>query len=192
MTEATIDLFTCPRMHGGLQLSPDSCARSYKAGKRAEAWETAYRCRGCEIGAEHAGEKTVVAQPRLNFCVRCGSVSHRIVGRLLCVSCFNRQREYIIGMNARGTSNLTYRPPSIWNSDHGIQVGHDADEVAAVCRRLMDVSPTRLDNYGSARPIEVQEWWQDMVIPHSLVIRKALHAVKWGIATPPSNPPSKG
>lgn len=167
MTEAASDLVACPRIPGALRLSTASCARSYKAGKSAEPWETAHHCLGCEIGARHAGEKIIVVPPPRHVCVRCGTHSRRLVGKLVCISCFNRQREYIIGANARGSAILAYRVPAIWDTELGIQIGHDASEVETVCQRLMDGRPAWLENYGTARPAEIREWWHGMVIPHS-------------------------
>lgn len=172
MTEATLELIACPRMPGGLRLSPASCARSYQAGKTAEPWETSHHCQGCEIGARNAGEKVIVVPPRQHFCARCGDPTHRLIGRLLCASCFNRQREYVIGANARGTPTFAYQAPAIWDTDLGIQVGRDAAEVATVCQRLLDRRPAWVEGYGTARPTEIREWWNGIVIPNSLQRRR--------------------
>jgi hypothetical protein len=48
--------FTCPKLPGGLHLARAACANLYQRGKRADPWETAHHCRGCMIGARHAGE----------------------------------------------------------------------------------------------------------------------------------------
>lgn len=104
-----LGLFTCPRMPGGLRLMPVSCAANYRAGKRAEPWETTHRCQGCAIGARHAGE-SVVAKPVEHHCTACGAPSPRLVFGVVCVSCFNRLGEALRGRNARG------KIPRKWNA----------------------------------------------------------------------------
>ncbi len=178
MTKATLELIACPRMPGGLRLSPASCARSYQDSQKAEPWDTARHCQGCGIGARNSGEKVIVVPPRQHFCVRCGDPTRRLIGRLLCVSCFNRQREYVIGVNARGTPAFDYQAPDIWDTDLGIQVGRDAAEVATVCQRLLDLRPAWVEGYGAARSTEIRDWWQAMVIPHSAQRRQN----KFGLA----------
>ena len=94
--------FTCPRQPGGLNLSPQSCADLYQRGKTAEKWQTAYLCRGCAIGAGHAGEKVrPISETPTDRC-ECGNVAHRLIYGRLCVSCYNRMVEALKDRNARG------------------------------------------------------------------------------------------
>lgn len=44
------------------------------------------------------------------ICSRCHRVGMRLVGGDICVSCWNRQREVIIGKNARGRKPLKHPP----------------------------------------------------------------------------------
>jgi len=106
----TVEMFTCPRMPGGLRLSPASCASSYQRGKKAEKWETAHLCQGCDIGAQHAGEVVakIVERP-MHRCRACGAQSYRLVHGIICVSCFNRLAEALKGKNARGKMPLKWR-----------------------------------------------------------------------------------
>lgn len=91
-----MDLFTCPRHAGDLTITPATCAQMYRRGKRAEPWDACARCRGCEIGAKHAGE-IIVAEPAMRECLRCGRKARRLIGNRLCLSCYNRERELITG-----------------------------------------------------------------------------------------------
>jgi len=78
-------------------LSPKSCAERW-----AKA-EPGSSCHGCAIGAQHAGQTPAPPPPVRQPCVRCGSTAHRLIGRAICICCFNRQREVIRGRNAKGS-----------------------------------------------------------------------------------------
>lgn len=101
------DIFTCPNMPGGLRLSVASCADSYRRGKTAQAWQTLHHCKGCAIGALHAGEAPPVEKPR--YRCSCGAQSTRLIQGVLCVSCYNRLAEALKGRNARGKRPLKWR-----------------------------------------------------------------------------------
>jgi hypothetical protein len=61
-------------------------------------------CRGCAIGATHAGA-TVVKYSWLYgavFCPRCDAGGARMIGSRVCVSCYNREGELKKGKNGRG------------------------------------------------------------------------------------------
>lgn len=66
-------------------------------------------CRGCQIGAAHAGrpQSTPAAASDEGWrCVHCGpSPTKRLVGEVFCISCYNRRRELISWRNGRN------RPP---------------------------------------------------------------------------------
>jgi hypothetical protein len=63
------------------------------------------KCRDCRIGAAHAGERHVHHSKifDLGICPRCRRGGSRMIGGRLCVSCYNREREFKIGRNAKGT-----------------------------------------------------------------------------------------
>ena len=74
---------------------------------RAEPFEALYHCRGCQLGAAHAGEKAVatseVAEAIRNVCPRCRRLANsRLIGGRLCISCYNRDREARISRNRKG------------------------------------------------------------------------------------------
>lgn len=80
-------------------------------------------CLDCEIGRYHAGGSAARQPRRLSRpscsvsadefgpvgdliaarCLRCGSGAHRLLAQSVCVSCYNRQRECLLGKNAKGT-----------------------------------------------------------------------------------------
>lgn len=99
-------LFRCESLRSDLTAA--ACARNH-AEKLNEA------CVLCPIGAAHAGKRQPPhrSAARGRFCVRClrtaadlrqheGSGRLRLVGGLICVSCYNRQAEMLRGRNAKG------------------------------------------------------------------------------------------
>jgi hypothetical protein len=63
------------------------------------------KCRDCRIGAAHAGERHIHRSAIFDMaiCPRCRRGGARMIGGRLCVSCYNREREFKIGKNAKGT-----------------------------------------------------------------------------------------
>ncbi len=110
-------LFTCQRHQGGLRLTTTTCAGLWhRARRNAEADQIRLApCVGCQVGASNAGAKVRPAAPvqataSVLSCVRCGQGARRLVGSRLCVSCYNRQREYEAGRNAKGGPPSQHRP----------------------------------------------------------------------------------
>jgi len=105
MCNHSAETFLCPRQSGGLLLLPSACAKLWQRGLTADATNAARLCRGCTIGAEHAGagSQAAPAVPAGHVCVRCGRSNLRIIASTgICVSCYNREREVRIGRNRRG------------------------------------------------------------------------------------------
>ena len=124
--------FRCDRY--GL-MSAAACGRSHSAAPSQVGLGRLSGCIGCPTGAAHAGVVPVPVQhAEANVCVRCrrdpeDSTQYRSTrqGRvrmvrngLLCVSCFNREREVVRGRNARNTRP---RAPPL----HGMHVGRIVD-----------------------------------------------------------------
>lgn len=84
-------------------LSVEACATNWRRaheGEGARSWH----CKGCKLGALHAGETAAnlwQGQGQL-ICSRCHSGCTRLIKGWVCVSCYNREREYRLGANARG------------------------------------------------------------------------------------------
>ncbi|MCF7979667.1 MAG: hypothetical protein K9L82_16995 [Chromatiaceae bacterium] len=90
---AEIELFDCPRHAGNLRLTATTCAQMWKRGKTAAKWDRLETCKGCKIGAEHAGEP--IKEEGGDRCIWCGKTqySRRLAHKLFCVSCWNRMVE---------------------------------------------------------------------------------------------------
>lgn len=103
------DYFKCERYSA--TLSVDACARMWRA-TNLEGSDSNMKCRICPLGAVHAGETAASISPLRGTltCGRCHRVSTRLIGRHLCVSCYNREREIRIGKNAKGTRPNKLRP----------------------------------------------------------------------------------
>lgn len=93
--------FDCSRLHAGL--TTFACSEMWRAAneRRSERYTA---CRSCFVGATHAGVSNASRSPISGalVCARCARGATRLIHKNLCVSCFNRERELIKGINARG------------------------------------------------------------------------------------------
>lgn len=107
--------FQCDRMRA--KLSTASCISMWrKADEINDGSHSA--CRLCPLGAVHAGEVAASMSPLKGSltCSRCHRTATRLIGGMHCVSCYNREREYVKGRNAKGTAPIkigTLEPRSI-------------------------------------------------------------------------------
>jgi hypothetical protein len=89
------------------RLSTTACADRWRTSQQATGYdaERFEKCRSCPLGASHAGQPVVVYSQLYgkSICPRCGKYSGRIINQTRCVSCYNREREFILGANAKGT-----------------------------------------------------------------------------------------
>ena len=89
------------------KLSTTACASRWRSSQwaRGEAADQFARCRGCPVGAQHAGQKHFHRSRIYGIarCVRCGAGATRMIGDRLCVSCSNREWEHRRGRNAKGS-----------------------------------------------------------------------------------------
>lgn len=92
--------FRCERLSATIQ--PDACATNWA---RATSGAGMLRCRGCPMGPMHAGEDSANAHPLRGqmVCSRCERGATRLVQGWLCISCYNRAREWRAGRNAKGS-----------------------------------------------------------------------------------------
>lgn len=95
-------LFRCEALRATMQVS--SCKERWEQANAKNAPERLDRCRGCTIGAAHAGVGDATSSPLFSsgICSRCHRKGLRLVGNDKCVSCWNREREYLLGRNAKG------------------------------------------------------------------------------------------
>lgn len=95
-------LFRCTILHA--DLTAQSCARNH-------CTATAIQCVRCEIGIQHAKILPPNEESNPNIrgtrpalpCVRCEECTYRLISGLICVPCYNREREVKAGKNAKGT-----------------------------------------------------------------------------------------
>jgi hypothetical protein len=103
------ELVECPAYR--LLLTESACATNWSAvaGRPMHTLTRLHHCLGCSMGAGRAG-KEAVPTPLPRFCCRCMRLSPRLMGRRLCPSCYNRERELRVGKNARGTDPIKITP----------------------------------------------------------------------------------
>jgi hypothetical protein len=106
--------FDCDRLHAGLTTT--ACAGMWRGANEARSGEAAFdryaKCRGCAVGATHAGVANASESPirGAKVCARCGRGATRLIWDHSCVSCYNREREQERGYNARGVPPTKLKP----------------------------------------------------------------------------------
>lgn len=97
-------MFKCARLSAVIQVS--NCSRMWDLANRNKTKSQCATslCKGCSIGADHSGVSDVSSSflSGSNICARCHRTGSRMVGGHICVSCWNREREWLIGKNRRG------------------------------------------------------------------------------------------
>lgn len=102
--------FECPRIPGRLTLSVGACATQHKAAQHRDWAQRLPHCVDCPMGAQHAGVEVAAPFQRSAVCLRCGDGSGRLVMQRFCVSCYNREREWRLGANAKGRPPRDFKP----------------------------------------------------------------------------------
>lgn len=114
-----IDYFELPELPGKqmfrcekrkASLSPEACKKMWSEGNRKGCDDRFLLCKACTVGAHHAGvgDSTLSPLYATPICARCGCGATRLIGGHLCVSCKNREYEYLKGKNARGNTPVTH------------------------------------------------------------------------------------
>lgn len=106
-------------------LSTQACADRWNAASRNSV------CSSCAIGRLHHQDNNPRAKPRLrketlNVCLRCGRSDLRVIqSSCICVSCYNREKEWSKGSNAKG------KPPAEFEPLHDVEIPieHDSGKV---------------------------------------------------------------
>lgn len=80
-----------------------ACETNWRASHGTDA-ERLWKCRTCPVGAVHAGETAASLSPLrgAKVCSRCQTGTTRLIRSWLCVSCYNRELEYVAKRNAKG------------------------------------------------------------------------------------------
>lgn len=115
-------MFRCERMAASLPV--EACAGRWREANGKGTAEHLFQCKNCPIGAMHAGAGEISLSPLrgASVCARCEMGTARMVRKHLCVSCYNREREYILGRNAKGV------PPKMHPPMHHIEIRFQAGE----------------------------------------------------------------
>jgi hypothetical protein len=109
-----IEYFEMPELPGrkyfrcapfSASMAVESCAERFKAASAPDADTRLLSCRRCLVGAAHAGKVDPNPSPlcRATVCARCHRFATRLIGKHLCISCYNRQREQLVGVNRKGS-----------------------------------------------------------------------------------------
>jgi hypothetical protein len=102
--------FRCERLSASL--STVACADRWNAAGAAGGNSRWIMCEGCPVGGRHAGRTNTNLSPlaRRSICGRCHVGATRLIFKHLCISCYNRQREMLIGKNGKGTKPIKLAP----------------------------------------------------------------------------------
>jgi len=88
------DIFDCIKLKA--RLAKQSCAKRHLS-------KEFITCSGCALGAVHAGvQRDDVEFILKDVCVRCQKKAQRLIKHKLCISCYNREREVLVGKDRRG------------------------------------------------------------------------------------------
>jgi len=104
-----VRFFHCERLWA--TISVGQCGSMWKAANEHNN-ETRRQCRGCELGAAHADapDANLCSIHNVKICSRCRREASRLIWGNLCVSCQNRQYEFVRGRNARGKPLIKLAP----------------------------------------------------------------------------------
>jgi hypothetical protein len=95
-------------------IAPGACGKRWRAAQTATGYavDKFSNCRDCRIGAAHAGEDHVSYSFYFEtmICPRCRRGCTKMVAGTRCVSCYNREREFLSGKNSKGTVPVMARP----------------------------------------------------------------------------------
>jgi hypothetical protein len=109
-------------------------------GERADRYSA---CRGCAIGAAHAGHEVVTYSTYydIEVCPRCGKGGMRMIGGARCVSCYNREREIATGKNARGNAPVELMREKSYRAVHLTLVVDGVPRPIVTARAVSVVEP---------------------------------------------------
>lgn len=92
-------------------ISIEQCSSMWRQANERNS-ELRRQCRGCVLGSTHAGEPdaNLCDIHEVKICSRCRREAPRLIWGNLCVSCQNRQYEFVRGKNARGKPLIKLPP----------------------------------------------------------------------------------
>ena len=137
--------FYCEKLHANL--SRELCVKRHTEG-------IFLTCRQCELGAIHSGY-TLQDKPNLsNTCSRCKKSVGRLIYKKLCVSCYNRQRETVVGFDRRGNPpTITLGKCSVLCSSDKQTLKLSENKTNSVSELLIDVVRDKPDGFMVSKVI---------------------------------------
>lgn len=86
-------------------LSVDACVANWRASADSGLVGGNVQCKRCSVGARHAGGADANTSPFRGTltCARCHRGAMRLIRGMICISCYNREREALKGLNRKGT-----------------------------------------------------------------------------------------
>ena len=137
--------FRCERLSA--TLSVQACAARWNAAPSATA------CCGCAVGRAHHAHVApgvamgpTVREPSRE-CMRCHRTDLRLIKQFgVCVSCYNREREWHIGQNSKGEPPAHFEPLTMFAVatetaagevvHHAVEARHAAEAIGVLAKRL--------------------------------------------------------
>lgn len=103
-------IFQCSRHKAALQV--EACKGMWTEANGRTPPDRLALCRNCPLGAQHAGLQSfqVSKLKGTGICSRCHRGGMRLVRQDICVSCWNREREVLVGRNAKGKPPKHHQP----------------------------------------------------------------------------------
>lgn len=153
--------FACGPLRATLDIA--ACADNWRRANK-NRHIARLKCRGCQIGAEHAGERGANNSPfqGATMCGRCHRGASRLIHGHLCVSCYNRQREWLLGKNRKGSQpiklgrldprRVTYQRADGTVHTRAIDLTVDTEEVLVAVLRD-EQQAVRFGFRGLSRPV---------------------------------------
>ena len=133
-------------------------------------------CRGCPIGAGHAGidpakiESEMLADQVATAitCVRCGKPAKRLISLTLCVSCSNRCLEWLKGRNRKGTFPATFGSLSIYKA--ALTLKGTAGEITVMAGSLWEFIAVIVRHF----PTEQSIAWPEITVTQSAPVVRTM------------------
>mgnify|MGYP003996750611 FL=1 len=129
------EYFDCALMHARLSVS--ACGERWKKYSKSDSYHT---CRDCKIGAAHAGADYHNLIPA-TLCTRCGRKDQPLVRHQVCKACYNREGEFLAGVNRKGTYPIHAKPVyslRVTSSEGCFVISHAIDWEEAALQTLRD------------------------------------------------------
>lgn len=158
MSASEIQYFEFPELPGqkrfrcgvlSATLAVGDCAKRWLDAKHVGPESRLHRCRGCPLGAVHAGHADEPQAFKSKVCARCTVPSFRLIKGNLCPSCYNREREL-----RKGAVAYVAQPRNVWNGDDAKRRTHVVQTFRARCG-VIDSHGPRIFEADVAHPLEL-------------------------------------